>query len=291
MIVIIDRAGQLCNRLWAVTPFIAFSLEYNLKLYVINFDDYSDYFENINRLKNIRIGLFNNYYAYRSFIKLHKALNKIELLGRYVHYHEKFESYTEMKQHLIKSKTIHLINAWQQPRNINLLSKHKKQIRKLFSPEVDIKNHVDSVFDELKKSETVIIGIHIRRKDYRHYRNGKYYYEDMIYTNAMASLQQELKKKYKKTVFLLCSDEKINMNKYNQYNALKIEDPTPIHDLYALSKCDYIVGPPSTFSMWASFYGDVPLRFIHNQRDKIALSEFSAIIAQNRFKNGQRFKH
>jgi hypothetical protein len=29
--------------------------------------------------------------------------------------------------------------------------------------------------------------------------------------------------------------------------------------MYVLAACDLILGPPSTFSIWASYYGQVPL--------------------------------
>jgi hypothetical protein len=32
-----------------------------------------------------------------------------------------------------------------------------------------------------------------------------------------------------------------------------------VEDMYAFAGCDYLVGPPSTFTTWASFYGQVPL--------------------------------
>ena len=32
-----------------------------------------------------------------------------------------------------------------------------------------------------------------------------------------------------------------------------------VEDIYALAECDYVVGPPSSYTMWASFYGDQPL--------------------------------
>lgn len=36
-----------------------------------------------------------------------------------------------------------------------------------------------------------------------------------------------------------------------------------VEDLYALAECDYLIGPPSTFTVWASFYGNVPLCHVH----------------------------
>ena len=70
-----------------------------------------------------------------------------------------------------------------------------------------------------------------------------------------------------------------------------LKERSDIEDLYALSICDYILGPPSTFSMWASFYGGVPLRFIKHSNDKIFLREFSRIISQDVFENGTKFEH
>ena len=32
-----------------------------------------------------------------------------------------------------------------------------------------------------------------------------------------------------------------------------------IEDLYALAQVDYIIAPPSTYSNWAAFYGQVPI--------------------------------
>ena len=37
---------------------------------------------------------------------------------------------------------------------------------------------------------------------------------------------------------------------------------SPLDDLGLLASCDVILGSPSTFSMWASFYGNVPLAFL-----------------------------
>ena len=42
-----------------------------------------------------------------------------------------------------------------------------------------------------------------------------------------------------------------------------------VEDMYAFAACDYIVGPPSTYTGWASFYGDKGLYFIRNTADEI----------------------
>ncbi|MFN5837557.1 MAG: hypothetical protein ACK47J_12755, partial [Pseudanabaena sp.] len=47
-----------------------------------------------------------------------------------------------------------------------------------------------------------------------------------------------------------------------------------IEDLYSMAKCDYLIGPPSTYSMWASFYGMVPLLHIYDKHQIINLKDF-----------------
>jgi hypothetical protein len=45
-------------------------------------------------------------------------------------------------------------------------------------------------------------------------------------------------------------------------------------DLYSLAGCDYILGPPSTFSQWASFYGNKPMLHLSGGDQKIELEKF-----------------
>ena len=47
-----------------------------------------------------------------------------------------------------------------------------------------------------------------------------------------------------------------------------------IQDIYTLATCNYIVGVSSTFSLWASFYGRVPLCTITSNKQKINRSSF-----------------
>jgi hypothetical protein len=42
----------------------------------------------------------------------------------------------------------------------------------------------------------------------------------------------------------------------------------------ALAKCDYIFGPLSTFSMWASFYGNHPMLSLDRGNQRIERDHF-----------------
>lgn len=291
MIVIIDSPGQLCNRLWAFTPFIAFCLKHNIRLCVINFSHYAHYFENINRYKTIKIGLLNSNFSYRVFKKIIRSFEIDKLSKKIFTLDETAGSFQELQTAISTPGTLHLIRSWHQPFDTGIVAEYKKEIVEIFTPDTKTKMMIDDLFRNIRKPSHIVIGIHIRRTDYKYFMNGKYYFGDNIYKKFMTRIEGEFQKKDIKTVFLLSSDSEIDTAYFDPLNVTKINPSSPIHDLYALSKCDYILGPPSTFSMWASFYGDVPLKFVHHIDEKLSLSDFSSIIAQNIFKDGRIFLH
>jgi hypothetical protein len=68
-----------------------------------------------------------------------------------------------------------------------------------------------------------------------------------------------------KVVFLIFSDESIPVAALPENSFLGTEE-NAVQDMYTLAECDYILGPPSTFSMWASYYGGRPLFMMHAEQ-------------------------
>jgi hypothetical protein len=120
----------------------------------------------------------------------------------------------------------------------------------------------------------ILIGVHIRRGDYKNFENGRYYYENKIFINNMLKLKDLFPDK--KLTFLICSNEKINLNEFKNLN-VHLGTGHFIEDLYSLARCNYIIGPPSTYSMWASFYGQVPLFQMKEREEAINLNSFKII--------------
>ena len=245
--------------------------------------------------KNIKTGVLKSYNSYRLARRLigFSTKYRIDKISKKIKIHSgTFETFEQLRSILKVKNKIHVINAWEQPCNQKLINEQKDEILEIFRPNHNTIQYVDKFFLKNKLSNKVTVGLHIRKKDYKSFHNGRYYFNDSIYFDAMNQLKNELQKTgVNKITFLLCSDSSIDLNSFKSLNTVTLQESSAINDLYALSKCDYIIGPPSTFSMWASFYGYVPLRFIQNRDEKISLSEFSPIIAQNRFKNGNIFSH
>ena len=100
-----------------------------------------------------------------------------------------------------------------------------------------------------------IVGVHIRKEDYKTAYRGKYYYND----NVFAEYMKQIRSMQPNVLFYISSNEKISNIFSEQFRIVEKPLDSAVADLYALSQCDYIIGPPSTFNCWASFIGNVPL--------------------------------
>lgn len=140
--------------------------------------------------------------------------------------------------------------------------KHADTVRSYFAPIGDIQTIVQDHVREARKGADVLVGVHIRQGDYLQHDGGMLYYE----TDEFADLMREMRDAMsgRKVRFLVCSNV---VQSGESLNGLDwIPGPgTEIGDLYCLAACDFIIGPPSTYSQWASFYGEVP-RFVHNRK-------------------------
>ena len=77
----------------------------------------------------------------------------------------------------------------------------------------------------------------------------------------------------RKISFLICSDEPRNADEFSGLS-VGFGTASPVSDLYALARCDYILGAKSTFSEWASFYGGKPLLHLLDGNVPVKLENF-----------------
>ena len=167
------------------------------------------------------------------------------------------------------------------------MDNNKENIQHIFRPNDTIVQKVDTFISELKIKYDLIIGVHIRRSDYKTWIGGKYYYSLDEYYSFMKHYYKEMTNK--KVCFFISSDENIDMRLFKGLNCYSITNGSAIEDLYSLSRCDRIMGPLSTFSRWASFYGEVPLLVLEKEDNIIADDEFSKVISLYKCENGKEF--
>jgi len=132
------------------------------------------------------------------------------------------------------------------------------------------------VFKSVRAKFEIIIGVHIRYGDYKIWNEGKYYYSLGQYHLLMLNIKRIFLNR--SITFFISSNEVIDLSVFKDCNCFNIPDSTSTKDLYGLGICNYIIGPPSTFSGWASYYGNTPLYFIENPEEEITLSSFKDIL-------------
>lgn len=290
MIILSDYKNQMCNRLWSFSFFIAYGLMHNVDVYIPNFKDYESLFENLNQFQNIKFKLFkkrNNEKAIRFGIYILVKLNKIKISPLFRLFNIHFPKSNQLNKLLSDPRKNVIINAWKHKKDVDAFLNQKQQIIKLFKPKNEYCKRADELFIKLKQQFNVIVGVHIRRGDYLTFQEGIYFFDDSVYSNYMTNLKNQFAEK--KVAFFISSIETVNCDNYNNLNIYMLEKSLGIEDLYALSKCDYIMGPPSTFSMWASFYGSVPLKLLETKNEIFTVNEFSIIRYQNNFENGNEY--
>lgn len=146
----------------------------------------------------------------------------------------------------------------------------KPQIQQLFTPNDDIKLPIDELFKKVKSGGVRIVGVHIRREDYKTAYGGIYYYEDEVFIGYM----QQMQRLVPGCRFCIASTESISPRYAELFGLVANPVPNAAGDLYALSQCDYIIGPPSTFNAWASFIGDTPLFTLYQKDMTLTLDGF-----------------
>jgi hypothetical protein len=279
MILLFCNNGQLCNKLWSITPISAYASENNIKLIIFFFDEYSSLFPNLKGHKHIKVcHLFSflskrNSLLKRLYVYLSRVIpDRIETLGLF----------SPVDLSVVGTKKLVLLNGWS-CRFLNILKAHDFAQKYFSMDSADDSVLIDS-YKTSAPENTVIVGVHMRRGDYRTYCNGKYHYTNSEYTDMMRRIMEE--NPDFSIAFILCSDEPVPYSAFPV--SCKIVERTefsPTTDLKVLSLCDYIIGPPSTFSQWASFTGNVPLRIIEDLSVNLNFESFKIIECMDTFKS------
>lgn len=136
----------------------------------------------------------------------------------------------------------------------------------------------------LRADGSLVVGVHLRRGDYKEAYGGRYYYSDGDYLGFMRQIAAYLERPVR---FVAVTNEKLDLD-FFKANGMELENVSgsPEEDLVTLSECDCIVGPPSTFSWWASYYGDKPICFARERDLNLTAKGFPKVTRlESRFDN------
>lgn len=280
MVLLFSKNGQLCNRLWQASYFIANAIEYDYSFLHLGFKDYLEYYNESISHQLKELGKDIVFRDYKSTPLKHRLVIKYANISEKLKYNLPFIREIKLKTNttkydisqspfikLAKNKIL-LIDGWRFV-DYSALKKHAEVIRKIFTPnEVFLKNVAKLKNEEFKKFDK-IIGVHMRWGDYASFLQGRWLYSIDDYQSFMNQVRNLPRFKNMHLGFYICSNEGVDLNYFRNFDIVK-STGNFIEDLYGLSLCDLIIGPPSTYSGWAAFYGKVPLLFLQQREMKLS---------------------
>lgn len=264
---ILHAEGQTGNIFFTYLRYIGDCLETGEKIIVLSPDLSLEHYPNLIKSRLIYFPFY-----FKTFSNIIGSKNNIKAL--YYLFGNKYITKL-LKYFFIIIPNVQYIIA---PTGSNQSKNHFKytdKIRKIFTPNQQTTKSVEAIFNEKRITHQIICGIHLRFGDYKTFQGGRYYFSQEQYHSKMLEVKEIFHDQ--RVAFFISSNEKINMSVFNGCDCFSIPNSNAVKDLYALSISDYIVGPPSTFSGWASYYGDTLLYFIEDIEKRININSFFQI--------------
>jgi Glycosyl transferase family 11 len=297
-IIIAYKPGQLGNRIQLQANLMAWVLEHGGKLYNWGFDDYAKLFPKI-----FHDPLFC-YPAPSNLVAITKQRRKF--LVHFLRISSRLLSWFSQLVFLITSRKIYrvanltVINLdWYEPyfldsqfleltrssrsiifvRGLEVICdpayklKYRHQICDLFTPEAQTKEQVDELLSCLRRGTDVLIGIHVRLGDFKDFADGNLIFSLCEYCAFMQEIRAFFPNRLVR--FVITSDETLSRKDFDAMDLeIEFSGGGLLVDLLILAGCDFIVGPASSYSSWASFYGNTPLLHLYRNKRLIRLETF-----------------
>jgi hypothetical protein len=159
-----------------------------------------------------------------------------------------------------------------------LAFKHRAQICDILRFKKSEVLPIDSMVKEAKKRHDVLLGVHIRLNDYKGFYDGNFYLTPNQYLQSVEHFKS-LHLTSQRIGVVICSDDREALQKIQKGHPDYLYPNGNIaQDIYALSKCDYVIGPKATtMSTWASFIGESMLLQIDKSIDPFELTDFQSV--------------
>lgn len=279
MIIVTNAAGQLCNRLLLLAHAYATGLETNQKtVHLVAADIQKEIRLSGRLLKILALDTKPVYYYYEAVMS--------KLFG--ADFRKRNREKMEQKRTKMSRKGIHILNNWYY-RDYESLFKHHGEIVSAFAPVEEYASKAELFLMNVRETypEYTLVGVHIRRGDYKFWQDGRFYYDNEAFGKWMAELEQSMRRK---TLFLVFSNEPVELKELGNDLVEIIKGPGhPVVDLYVMAQCDYIFGPPSSYSWWAAFYGEKKYLTVHSRGQHIREQDF-ALVKGEEFNPGRYYK-
>ncbi|QDV43150.1 hypothetical protein Enr13x_30040 [Stieleria neptunia] len=260
----VHDVGGMCNRIFPFAHLIATSVVTDRPLANPTFTKYEHYFVGTN--ENQRDAFWENAGIRAPQLKLSNWRGRFKLARRLNASRVQVRSENE----LLDVEGLRTGGKLDEVRWISALyaidnsafAQQAALIKSCFRPVPEIERSANDCVDRLRRHCDVVIGVHIRQGDYAGHSGGMMFFETSEYRELM---DQAVATWHDQSVgFLICSNVPQPDDSFDGLT-WQMGPGSEIADLTALSMCDFLIGPPSTFSEWASYVGAVP-RFVWNRK-------------------------
>jgi hypothetical protein len=273
--------GRLGNRLVLFASFIAAAAEHGFSVLNPTFAPYARYFRGpahdllcryparrLTPVPGARVALER--IAMRGGDELARWEQRRRRDGRVVTLDpsERLDLNSEEFLHVVRRYRVVVARGWAF-RNADNCARHRDIVRAYFEPLDHYLTRGRSMTEAARADGRLLVGVHLRRGDYEHFKGGRLYYSHEQYAQIMQGIEAAFPDR--DVSFLVCSDEPVPPDPFGALDVRPVEG-TELEDLYTLAACDLIAGPQSTFSGWASYYGDVP-RYVIKDPDAVPTRE------------------
>ena len=273
MRVLCDAPGQTCNRLWTYVTSVARCVAEHRRMVIIFYDWTIEDFPNLLGCPFIYFPLWHKWYLERG---------------------NGWNNYKGLTWKVTHSKTwdkifsvLGFTKGWDTMNDTRYLAETKKELQHIFRPKKSITDKAEALMAEIRKEANFVVGVHIRHGDYKGFYDGRFYYTLDEFRQYMQQIQQLYSDK--RIAFFISSNKSFCTDLFIGCTCYRFDkEPSgDILDLYALSLCDRIIGPWSTYSRWASFIGEVPLCCFKGRQQQITNESFSVISDFYHYENGE----
>jgi hypothetical protein len=189
-----------------------------------------------------------------------------------VSFDEEDADYSREEQ-LMLSRRMILVEGWY-ARWYDLFLKYKPEILQLFAFDEAVEQKAK---ERLGDMWGVRLGVHIRRGDYATFQGGRFFYSDEQYVRIIRDYYDHCYPKERLNVYICSNDPNLDKDYYREQLSnffVYFPEGNPAEDLCLLSKCDNLMGPPSTFTLVASMYQNQPLYWIEDPDKAVMPSDF-----------------
>jgi len=278
LIIVCDQYGRLGNRLHLFAQLIKFANKNNLAVWMPSFYDYWHFFPNLDQRPTYNC----TFYPFTNFISAENIFFTFNFIFKRVNKFKSNRFFCSLSFHYISNG-----NPWQIIKESNSLITffggfvfHEfmlncdsilTDIKDIFRPAYKYDYDIHKPIMNLRSRNDLVCGVLVRQTDYRSWNDGKYFYTSKQYSIFLDNLKCSFKNR--KIGFFIATDEAQDEKLYGDLDCI-IRVGYPLENLYTLSLCDFLIGPPSSYIGWSAFISNKTLRTLLPNSQPLLAKDF-----------------